>query len=398
MPEKNPIIRLKPKVSPKRIRHGFPWLYDNELVTDRRTKALKPGSLAVLQDHAKNELGLFAVNPNSKIFGRKLSTNTNTSIDTAWFLERILSALRLRTSLYDKPYYRLVHAEADELPGLIIDRFSDLLVVQPNAAWLDCFLPELIHAIKDAVAPKNIIINGTSRSRALEGLPETRTAIFGEMPNAPIKVPMNGAIYFADVVDGQKTGLFYDQRPTHAFVQCLAHNKKVLDVFSHVGGFGLAAMANGATEVTFIDGSKSALGLATMGAKATNSSARIKTIKEDAFNAMAELAEKSESYDIVICDPPAFAPKKASVAMGLRAYERVARLACLLVNDGGYLTLCSCSHAVDMEKFRAACYRGIGRGGRSGQIIYSGSAGPDHPLHMSLSEISYLKTLVFRLQ
>ncbi len=135
-----------------------------------------------------------------------------------------------------------------------------------------------------------------------------------------------------------------------------------------------------------------------MGAKATNSSARIKTIKKDAFNAMAELAEKSESYDIVICDPPAFAPKKASVATGLRAYERVARLACLLVNDGGYLTLCSCSQAVDIEKFRAACYRGIGRGGRSGQIIYSGSAGPDHPLHMSLSEISYLKTLVFRLQ
>ena len=126
MPEKNPIIRLKPKVSPKRIRHGFPWLYDNELVTDRRTKALKPGSLAVLQDHAKNELGLFAVNPNSKIFGRKLSTNTNTSIDTAWFLERILSALRLRTSLYDKPYYRLVHAEADELPGLITVSYTHL--------------------------------------------------------------------------------------------------------------------------------------------------------------------------------------------------------------------------------------------------------------------------------
>ena len=392
-----PVIRLKPKSNPQRIRHGFPWVYDNELVTDRRTKALPPGSLAILHDHAKNELGLFAVNPNSKIFGRKLSSDVDTNIDTDWFAKTIYSALALRESLFVKPYYRLIHAEADNLPGLIIDRFSDLLVVQPNAAWVDRFLPELIEALKNVLAPETIIINGMGRSRILEGLPESRIAVLGNMPSEPIQVPMNDAIYFADVAEGQKTGLFYDQRANQIFVKNLAQDKKVLDVFSHVGGFGLAAMAGGASEVTCIDGSQPALDLAMMGAEATNPNANFKILKADAFDAMIGLATKSAIFDIVVCDPPAFAPQKSSREAGLRAYERVARLACPLVIGGGYLTLCSCSHAVDLEKFRTACIRGIGRAGRQGQLIFTGGAGPDHPLHTSLAETSYLKTLVFRI-
>lgn len=392
-----PVIRLKSKSNPQRIRHGFPWVYANELVTDRRTKALPPGSLAILHDQAKNELGLFAVNPNSKIFGRKLSSDVDTNIDFDWFEKIIYSALALRESLFVKPYYRLIHAEADNLPGLIIDRFSDLLVVQPNAAWVDRFLPELIEALKSVLAPETIIINGTGRSRVLEGLPETRIAALGNMPSEPIQVPMNDAIYFADVAEGQKTGLFYDQRANQIFVKNLSRDKKVLDVFSHVGGFGLAAMAGGASEVTCIDGSQPALDLAMMGAEATNPNINFKILKADAFDAMIGLAAKSAIFDIVVCDPPAFAPQKSSREAGLRAYERVARLACPLVIGGGYLTLCSCSHAVDLEKFRTACIRGIGRAGRQGQLIFTGGAGPDHPLHTALTETSYLKTLVFRI-
>jgi len=392
-----PVIRLKSKSNPQRIRHGFPWVYANELVTDRRTKALPPGSLAILHDQAKNELGLFAVNPNSKIFGRKLSSDVDTNIDSDWFAKIIYSALALRESLFVKPYYRLIHAEADNLPGLIIDRFSDLLVVQPNAAWVDRFLPELIEALKSVLAPETIIINGTGRSRVLEGLPETRIAALGNMPSEPIQVPMNDAIYFADVAEGQKTGLFYDQRANQIFVKNLSRDKKVLDVFSHVGGFGLAAMAGGASEVTCIDGSQPALDLAMMGAEATNPNINFKILKADAFDAMIGLAAKSTIFDIVVCDPPAFAPQKSSREAGLRAYERVARLACPLVIGGGYLTLCSCSHAVDLEKFRTACIRGIGRAGRQGQLIFTGGAGPDHPLHTALAETSYLKTPVFRI-
>jgi len=394
----HPVIRLKPKTNAQRVRHGFPWVYDNELVTDRRTKGLQPGSLAILQDHSQNILGLFAVNPNSKIFARKLSDNVGSLINTDWFAQKITKALALREQLYSQPYYRLVHAEADHLPGLIIDRFKDLLVIQPNAAWVDQLMDELVEALKNVLAPTSIVINGAGRARVLEGLDESRRMGLGDMPTAAIKVPMNDAIYFADVAEGQKTGIFYDQRPNHHFVQKLSSGKKVLDVFSHVGGFGLAAMANGAAEVTCVDGSQPALDLAARGASATKSDVPLEIIRGDAFDVMINLALHGKIFDIVICDPPAFAPQKASREAGLRAYERVARLASCLVADSGYLTLCSCSHSADLERFRASCIRGIGRAGRQAQLIYTGGAGPDHPHHMALAESSYLKTLVFRMQ
>ena len=398
MQRDHPVIRLKPKTNAQRVRHGFPWVYDNELVTDRRTKGLRPGSLAILQDHSQNILGLFAVNPNSKIFARKLSDNVGSLINADWFAQKITKALALREQLYSQPYYRLVHAEADHLPGLIIDRFKDLLVIQPNAAWVDQLMDELVEALKNVLAPTSIVINGAGRARVLEGLDESRCMAFGDMPTAAIEVPMNGAIYFADVAEGQKTGIFYDQRPNHHFVQNLSSGKKVLDVFSHVGGFGLAAMANGAAEVTCVDGSQLALDLAARGASATKSDVPLEIIRGDAFDVMINMASHGKIFDIVICDPPAFAPQKASREAGLRAYERVARLASCLVADSGYLALCSCSHAADLERFRASCIRGIGRAGRQAQLIYTGGAGPDHPHHMALAESSYLKTLVFRMQ
>ena len=398
MQRDHPVIRLKPKTNAQRVRHGFPWVYDNELVTDRRTKGLRPGSLAILQDHSQNILGLFAVNPNSKIFARKLSDNVGSLINADWFAQKITKALALREQLYSQPYYRLVHAEADHLPGLIIDRFKDLLVIQPNAAWVDQLMDELVEALKNVLAPTSIVINGAGRARVLEGLDEARRMGLGDMPTAAIKVPMNGAIYFADVAQGQKTGIFYDQRPNHHFVQNLSSGKKVLDVFSHVGGFGLAAMANGAAEVTCVDGSQLALDLAARGASATKSDAPLEIIRGDAFDVMINMASHGKIFDIVICDPPAFAPQKASREAGLRAYERVARLASCLVADSGYLALCSCSHSADLERFRASCIRGIGRAGRQAQLIYTGGAGPDHPHHMALAESSYLKTLVFRMQ
>ncbi len=391
------VIRLKPKTNVQRVRHGFPWIYNNELVTDRRTKALRPGSLAILHDHSQNTLGLFAVNPNSKIFARKLSNDVDTVIDADWFVQKIRRALALRDQLYSEPYYRLIHAEADHLPGLIIDRFSDLLVIQPNAAWVDDLLPAVVDALKVVISPTSIVVNGAGRARILEGLDDTRRVVLGEMPTDAIEVPMNGAVYFADVAEGQKTGIFYDQRPNHQFVKGLSAGKTVLDVFSHVGGFGLAAMAQGAASVTCVDGSQPALDLAVRGAAATQPDVLFEIIKGDAFDVMAGIAATGKTFEVVVCDPPAFAPQKSSREAGLRAYERVARLASVLVADGGYLTLCSCSHAADLERFRAACIRGIGRTGREAQLIFTGGAGPDHPHHMALAESSYLKTLVFRM-
>jgi 23S rRNA (cytosine1962-C5)-methyltransferase len=201
----------------------------------------------------------------------------------------------------------------------------------------------------------------------------------------------------ADVLGGQKTGLFYDQRPNHAFAAGLAKDARVLDMFAHVGGFALAALAAGAASALSVDGSAPALALAEAGAAASGHADRFSARQGDAFVVLESLGTDAAQFDLVICDPPAFAPAKPALEAGLRAYERIARLAAPLVAPGGYIVLCSCSHAVDLASFRNACARGLGRGGRRSQLLHTGFAGPDHPMLPQLAESGYLKSLVFRL-
>ncbi|MEF3047509.1 RSP_2647 family RNA methyltransferase [Pseudotabrizicola sp. L79] len=391
-----PVVRLRPKAEARAIRHGFPWVYADELVTDRRTQGLAPGTLAVLEDAERRPLGLVTVNPKSKIIARMLDRDPEASIDQAWFAQRLARALSLRSVMFDAPFYRLVHAEADGLPGVVIDRFGDAAVVQPNAAWAEAHLTDLIAALVAVTGVTAVVKNGSGRARGLEGLAEEVVLAQGQIAG-PIAVPMNGATYMADLLGGQKTGLFYDQRPNHAFAARLARGARVLDVFSHVGGFGLACLAGGAASTLCVDGSAPALDLAAQGAKAMGMESRFAARQGDAFAVLEALAEEGAQFDVVICDPPAFAPAKPALEAGLRAYERIARLAAPLVAPGGYLGLCSCSHAADLSAFRNASARGIGRGGRRGQIIYTGFAGPDHPVLPQLAEGGYLKSLFFRL-
>ncbi|MBS0124439.1 class I SAM-dependent rRNA methyltransferase [Aestuariicoccus sp. KMU-90] len=392
-----PVIRLKPKANAQAIRRGAPWVFDNELVMDRRSKALAPGSIARLEDAERNALGVVAVNPNSRITARMLDRDPEARIDSGWFRVKVDKALSLRERLYDLPFYRLIHAEADGLPGVIVDRFGDTLVVQPNAAWADVLLAPLIQALADATGARTILKNSGGRGRALEGLDDADAVLMGVAPDAPVPVTMNGAIYMADLTGGQKTGLFFDQRENHAFAARLARGAQVLDVFSHVGGFGLAALVGGAQSCLCADGSAPALALAVEGARRMGAAERLDTVKGDAFAVMETLAEQPARFDLVVCDPPAFAPNKPALEKGLRAYERVARLAAPLVAEDGYLVLCSCSHAADLSSFTGACLRGIGRAGRRAQLIHSGFSGPDHPLLPQLAESGYLKALFFRL-
>ncbi|MEM9851344.1 MAG: class I SAM-dependent methyltransferase, partial [Pseudomonadota bacterium] len=212
-----------------------------------------------------------------------------------------------------------------------------------------------------------------------------------------IPVPMNGATYMADLISGQKTGLFFDQRDNQAFVAGLARGGSMLDVFSHVGGFGLAALAAGANSALCVDSSAKALDLARKGAVATGHGARLTTRQGDGFDTMAALAAEGARFDAVVCDPPAFAPAKSALQAGLRAYERVARLGAVLVAPGGYLTLCSCSHAAGLDAFRDVSLRGISKAGRQGALIRTGFAGVDHPVHPALAETAYLKSITLRL-
>jgi len=393
-----PVVRLKPKADARAIRHGHPWVYANDLVTDRRTRALKPGTLAVLEDTKRETLGLVAVTPDSGIIARMLDRNPDARLDSAWFEAHLRRALALREALFDTPFYRLIHAEADGLPGVVIDRFGDTCVIQPNAAWAEAHLDQLSAALIAVTGVANVLKNASGRARVLEGLDNEASVLHGGAPDAPVPVEMNGATYMADLVGGQKTGLFYDQRPNHTFAARLAGNgARVLDMFAHVGGFGLACLAAGAGSVLAVDGSVPALELANQGATASGMADRFTTRNGDAFDVLAALQNEGAVFDVVICDPPSFAPSKKALEAGLRAYERLARLAASLVAPGGYLVLCSCSHAVDLTRFRNASSRGIGRAGRAAQLIHTGFAGPDHPQLPQLAESGYLKALYYRL-
>ncbi len=395
-PSSFPVVRLRPNKSAQKLRFGYPWVYADELVLDRRTRKIASGSVVELQTADRQPLGLAAFNANSKITCRMLDRDPGSKIDRNWLLYKLAHAFDMRSRLYPGPFYRLIHAEADGLPGVIIDRFGDIAAIQPNAAWAEAMIDDLAAALTEVIGVTTIVKNGSGRARSLEGLSEEVTVLKGEI-DAPVPVKMNGATYYADLIGGQKTGLFFDQRDNHAFAARLAKGGTVLDVFSHVGGFALAALAGEASSAICVDGSAPALELAARGADASGFGGQFASIKGDAFEVMASLAAEGHTFDLVVCDPPAFAPNRASLEAGLRAYERVARMGALLVAPGGYLAVCSCSHAADLAKFRSASLRGIGKAGRHGPLIHTGEAGPDHPLHPALAESGYLKALFFRL-
>lgn len=394
MSDDRPRLRLKPKADAKRIRHGHPWAWADELVLDRRSRNIPDGTEAVLEDANREPLGMGIASVGARIGFRLLATDPTVKLDADWLRAKLQAALSLRAQLFDQPYYRLIHAEGDGLPGLIVDRFGDHLVMQPNLGWLEARVELLADLLQEITGAATVIKNGSARTREAEGLPGGVSVLRGAAPDGPIPVPMNGATYLADVMGGQKTGLFFDQRDNQAAVAAMAKGARVLDVFSHVGGFGLASLAAGAASVTCVDASEAALDLAQQGAGRAPGFA---TRTGDAFDVMASQALEGAEFDIVVADPPAFAPAKTALTQGLRAYERVARMAADLVAPGGILVLCSCSHAAELGKFRAACLRGIGRAGRAPRLLRTGFASADHPQHPSLSETGYLKTLTFRL-
>jgi len=392
-PSERPVVRLRPG---RRGRERAPWHYLDEVVLDRRTRAIAPGAVVALEDAERRPLGAAAFNSGSKIALRLLDSDSAAAIDAGWFAARLRRALALRRALFDAPFYRLVHAEADGLPGVIVDRFGDAAVVQPNAAWAEVRLEALVEALMDVAGVRTVVKSAGGRTRGLEGL-DAEGAVFGAPLDGPVAVPMNGATYFADLAGGQKTGLFYDQRPNHAFAARLGRGRAVVDVFAHVGGFALAALAAGAASALAVDGSAAALELAARGAEAGGVAGRFEARKGDAFEAMAGLGEQGRRFGLVVCDPPAFAPSKAALEAGLRAYQRVARMGAALTEPDGFLVLCSCSHAADLARFREASLRGVARAGRAAQIVHVGGAGPDHPVHAELPETAYLKALFLRL-
>jgi len=386
-----PIIRLRPHEG-WRVRNGAPWAFSNEIVMDGSAKALVPGALVELAAEDGATIGSGYFNPKSLIAVRLLAKQA-ANIDAAFFAERFRHARALREHFYDKPFYRLVHAEGDALPGLVIDRFGEVCVVQITTAGMERFIEELLSGLDAAIAPKTVILRNDTSARALEGLESYVRVVKGEASER-VRMEENGVIYLADPQAGQKSGWYYDQRENRAFIARL-EGRRVLDAYCYSGGFSLLAAARGAEQVTALDSSESALKLAAEAAAANDVTGRCRFVKCDVFEELERLARANARFDIVICDPPPFAPSRKDLEAAARAYRKLARLAAGVVAPGGFLMLASCSHNISLERFDAECAAGLERAGRAAALVREAGAAPDHPVHPMLPETAYLKTLIY---
>lgn len=394
-PASRPQIALLPGFH-RRAEGGHPWVYSNEIVMDGAAKALQPGTLVTLRRADERPFGVAIFNPHTLIAGRLLDRDAARAIDKRFFARRLERALRLRERLYDMPYYRLVHAEADGLPGLVIDRFGGVLAMQANTAGMDRLTPLITEALRELISPAAIVLRNDSPARGQEGLPLETAVALGTI-EGPVKIEEGGAVFLADVLAGQKTGWFFDQRDNRAFIAGLAGGVRVLDLYCHSGGFAVAAAHRGAAAVVGIDSSAPALALAAQAARENGVAERTVLRRGEVFAEAAALAAAGERFDIVIADPPAFAPSKRAVPAALRGYRKLAHLAAQLTAPSGFLFLASCSYNVGVAEFADAVRRGLADAGRFARILRSTGAGPDHPIHPALPESAYLKALTLAL-
>lgn len=388
---KRPVIVLKPREG-RRARAGAPWVFSNEITAPN--KDLPPGSAVDVKFDDGQSLGSGFFNPKSLIAVRLFARTLDVTPDQEFFEAHISRALKMREQFYPRPFYRLVHAEGDGLPGLVIDRFDDVLVVQISIAGMERVQGALIGALKTLLDPATIILRNDTPSRALEGLAPYVRAELGKAGR--IMVEENGARYFADLGAGQKTGWYYDQRDNRAFIAALARGKSMLDAYSYAGGFGILAAHAGAREVVCLDSSEAALALAQESAAANRLS--IRALKADVFEELTRLASAQERFDIVVADPPPFVKSKKDLEPGAKAYRKLARLAAQVTAPNGILLLASCSHNIPLERFASECAAGISRSGRDASLVHTAGAGPDHPVHPMLPETAYLKALVYALE
>jgi 23S rRNA (cytosine1962-C5)-methyltransferase len=324
----------------------------------------------------------------------RLLAKPDAEINADFFYEKLRHALHLRDRFYSTPFYRLVHAEGDGLPGVVIDRFGDTAVVQIGTAGMERLKDVVLNALDAAIAPKSVLLRNDVPSRALEGLDSYVRAASGDVPQW-IQLEENGIVYFADLSGGQKSGWYYDQRANRAFMANFATGARVLDAYCYSGGFGVLAAARGAKEVVGLDSSESALRLAAEAAAANGVSERCRFVKCDVFEELDRMAASRERFDVVICDPPPFVPARKDLEPGARAYRKLARLAAQLVAPGGFLMLASCSHNIPAERFAAESAAGVSRNRRNAALVHEAGAGPDHPAHPMLPETAYLKALVY---
>ena len=391
-PMPHPVIHLQPQKH-RRVQAGHPWIYSNEIVMDAAAKALPRGTIVAFHAHDKKFLGIGSFNAHCLIAGRIFTPHLVDDIGEEFLTGKIESALHLRGKIIREPFYRMVHAEADGLPGLIIDRFDDVLVAQINSAGMGLLTPALLAVLQLILKPRSIILRNDSFAREIEGLAR-ETKIIGEEISAPIELRENNLTYFADLRGGQKTGWYFDQRDNHALVASYAKNAdSVLDLYTHAGGFALAAAKAGAKKIIGVDSSEPALALAKKAAEHNKLSLQCDFVRADVFEDLEKRVAAKERHAIVIADPPAFVKARKDVASGSRAYRKLTRLAASVTANKGFLFIASCSHNMELSNFIEQVAAGLNDAKRTGKILHTCFAAPDHPTHPQLPESAYLKGL-----
>ena len=394
MTETLPPLRLK-KNEERRIRAGHLWVYSNE-VDNAATplKAFSPGQAVQIQAHNGKPLGNGYVNPASLICARLVSRDPAYVLDRSLIVHRLKVALSLRERLFDRPFYRLVYGESDQLPGLVIDRYGDLCVVQLTTAGMEAVREQVLEALDKVIRPKGVVLRGDSSIRKFEGL-DSYCETLGEVPDT-VTVEESGLGFQVSLREGQKTGWFYDQRMNRQRLRAYSKDRRVLDVFSYVGGWGLQAAAAGASEVFCVDASEQALDRLHASAQANGLADQVASIQGDAFEVLSQLRADQQRFDVVVLDPPAFIKRRKDSKAGEQAYHRINQLGMQVLNRDGVLVSASCSHHLAEDQFQKILLQSSRHLDRSLQVLERGHQGPDHPVHPAIPETAYLKALFCR--
>jgi len=391
-----PSLRLKANAD-RRLRAGHLWVYSNEVDTAATPlSGFAAGDQAILEAAGGKALGIVALSPNNLICARLLSRDIKHVLDKSLLVHRINVALSLRERLFDQPCYRLIYGDSDLLPGLVVDRFGDILVVQLASAAMERNRDAVLEALVQVLKPRGVLWKNDSSARDAEGLERYVDTAFGVVPEW-VPLEENGVKFEAPVLEGQKTGWFYDHRMNRARLAPYVKGKRVLDLFSYVGGWGVQAAAFGASEVMCVDASGFALDGVERNAALNGVGEKLTCVEGDVFAALRELKAADERFDVVIADPPAFIKRKKDLKNGEAAYRRLNETAMRMLNKDGILVSASCSMHLPEDDLQNILLGSARHLDRNIQLIERGGQGPDHPVHPAIPETRYIKSLICRI-
>ena len=390
-----PSLILKPQAD-RRLKLGHLWIYSNEVDVERSPlKNFAMGQQVQVVGATGKPLGIALMNPNALICGRVVNRDVTHPLNKSLLVHRIKQALALRELAFAEPYYRLIYGDSDLLPGLVVDRFGDYLVVQIASAGMEQVKEEIVAALVQVLKPQGVLLSNEHSARSLESLPEYTQVAYGQVPEA-VELIENGTRFMAPVQAGQKTGGFYDHRMNRAQLQQYVRGKRVLDVFSYIGGWGVQAAVAGASEVFCVDASEAATDAVLENAQLNGVADRVAAIQGKAIEVLKQLIADQERFDVVVLDPPAFIKKRKDQKAGEAAYRHINELGMRLLGRDGLLVSASCSMHLARDTL-LEIVRASGRHlDRQVQIIGQGGQGPDHPVHPAIPETDYLKAVFAR--